>query len=55
MSNTDDLRLMLRVLFNNGVHVKPALVVRNLGVLFDPTIHFDLHVKSLTKMAFSHP
>ena len=38
----------------DGLLVKPAPVVRNLGVLLDPSLNFDLHIKYLTKTAFFH-
>ena len=36
----------------DGVLGMPASVVRNLGVLFDPSLNFYLHISFLTKIDF---
>ncbi len=36
----------------DGVHIKPSLSVRNLGVLFDSSLSFASHISSVVKTSF---
>ena len=38
----------------DGCSICPASEVRNLGVIFDPSLSFQSHIKSVTKSAFHH-
>ena len=38
----------------DGCSICPASEVRNLGVIFDPSLSFQTHIKSVTKSAFHH-
>ena len=40
------------ILSIDGCSICPSSLVRNLGVLFDPSLSFDSHIKSITKSAF---
>lgn len=37
-----------------GLHIKTSTSVKNVGVIFDSTLSFQSHIKSVTKSAFFH-